>query len=195
MSSSWTPLCRLSSLDGDKENNAGDVLHALAPLQEAAGQGLAVIVVRHERKGAGRPSVSGRGSSAFTAAMDIVMSIRRAEGNARPTIRRIQALSRFDATPDSLFVELTDGGYVVLGDSAAVAVSEAEEAILGVLPVSEAEALTMEELIERSGKKRTTVQEVLKSLTDCGIERTGSGHKGGAFRYWRKPVSLLVADH
>ena len=182
-------------LDGDKENNSGDILKALDPLQAAAAQGVGVVVVRHERKRGGSVSVAGRGSSAFTAAMDIVMSIRRAEGNARPTIRQVRAVSRFDATPDSLFIDLTDAGYVSLGDSAAVAVSEAEQAIWDTLPNAEKEALTVDELITRSGKRRTTAQEALKGLTHSGIETTVSGKKKDPYRYWIRPVSLLPADH
>ena len=182
-------------LDGDKENNAGDMLRALDPLQEAAAQGLGVVVVRHERKGGGSVSESGRGSSAFSASMDIVVSVRRPEGNSRPTIRRLQALSRFDATPGSLFIELTESGYVALGDSAAVAVSEAELEILEVAPTCESEAITEKELLKRSGAKRTTIQEAIQRLEASGLRRTGEGKRGDPYRYWRQPVSLAPEDH
>src|SRR5688500_301346 len=39
-----------AGLSGDAENSAGHVLTALEPLQRAAAQGLAVIVVAHQRK-------------------------------------------------------------------------------------------------------------------------------------------------
>ena len=180
-------------LDGDKENNAGDVLQALEPLQEAAARGLGVIVARHERKGGGRVSVSGRGSSAFTAAMDIVMSVRRPDGNGRPTIRHIRALSRFDATPDSLFVELTDAGYVALGDSGAVAVSDAERKICEAAPTCAEDAVTEKALVAESGGKRTTVKEAIQSLQARGaLHRIGRGRRGDAYKYWVRPVALVT---
>jgi len=108
----------------------------MQPLQEvAATYNLAIIIVRHERKSGGQVGDSGRGSSAFAGAVDIIVSIRRVEGNIRPTIRELHALSRFDETPDVLVVELTeDDGYRALGDKAAVAESEAREAILEAAP-------------------------------------------------------------
>ena len=46
-------LGQFAGLLGDKENNAGDALEALRPLQRAANVGIAVVIVRHERKGGG----------------------------------------------------------------------------------------------------------------------------------------------
>lgn len=48
---------------GDSENNAGDALAAMLPLQEAAGNGIAVIVLRHDRKSGGLVGESARESS------------------------------------------------------------------------------------------------------------------------------------
>lgn len=81
-------------------------------------ESIAVVVVRHDRKSGGDVGDSARGSSAFGGAVDIVMQVQRNEGNSRPTIRVINALSRYDETPDQLVVELTEGGYVSHGDKA-----------------------------------------------------------------------------
>jgi hypothetical protein len=95
-------LPQWAGIHGDGENSAGEALAAMAPLQEAASQHhLAVVIARHERKSGGDVGNSGRGSSAFAGAVDIVLSLRRPEGNTRPTLRVIHALSRFDETPDS----------------------------------------------------------------------------------------------
>ena len=122
---------QFAGLKGDGENSATAALVAMQPLQEAAAtHSLAVIMVRHERKSGGEVGDAGRGSTAFAGAEDIIVSIRRAEGNSRPTIRELHALSRFDETPDVLVIELTHEGYVSLGTKAAVAEAEAREAIL-----------------------------------------------------------------
>ena len=94
-------LGQFAGVRGDAENNAGAALEAVAPLQEAAAvDGLGVIILRHERKGGGEVGDSGRGSSAFAGAVDVVLRLRRQEGGgARPGVRVLDALSRFDQTP------------------------------------------------------------------------------------------------
>ncbi len=92
-------VSQFAGISGDSENNAGAALDAMRPLQEASARdGLAVVIVRHERKSGGDVGVSGRGSSAFAGAVDVVLSLRRPEGHARPTIRVIHALSRSPPT-------------------------------------------------------------------------------------------------
>src|SRR5262249_11307685 len=99
-----------AGLRGDAENANGSQMEAAAPLQDAAARGLAMIVSRHERKGGGEVGESGRGGSAFSGAMDIVVSLRRGEGKTKPTVRLLQTLSRFTETPDSLVIDLTPRG-------------------------------------------------------------------------------------
>src|ERR671915_1661943 len=127
-------LGQFAGIRGDGENSAGEAHRAMQPLQEAAAKGLAVCITRHERKGGGEVGESGRGSSAFGGAVDIILSIRRAEGNVRPTVRVIESLSRFEETPDKLVIELTPEGYRSLGDATAFAEKEARESILDIMP-------------------------------------------------------------
>ncbi len=179
-------LAQFAGLVSDAENNAGDALLAMEPLQQAAAaDGLSVIVVRHERKSGGAVGDSGRGSSAYAGAADIVLSIRRSEGNSRATLRTIHGVSRFDETPDELVVEFTPEGYVSRGCTQDVARSEAQEAILAASPQSEAEAATLEELLAGTQVKRTTGQKAAQELWAAGrLSRAGNGRKGNPFRYW-----------
>jgi hypothetical protein len=180
-------LPQFAGLEGDGENSATAALEAMRPVQEAAAaHDLAVVMARHERKSGGHVGDSGRGSSAFTGAVDIILSIRRPEGNARPTIREIHALSRFDETPDVLGVELCEDGYKALGDSAAVAESEAREAILEAAPTSEAAAVNLTMLLMVTGLGRTTAQKAIEALLEAGkLRQVGEGVKGSPYRYWR----------
>ena len=180
-------LPQFAGLEGDGENSATAALEAMRPVQEAAAaHNLAVIMARHERKSGGQVGDSGRGSSAFTGAVDIILSIRRPEGNVRPTIREIHALSRFDETPDVLGVELGKDGYKALGDSVAVAKAEAREAILEVVPTSETVAVTFDRLREIIDLGRTTTQKAIDTLLGAGeLRRVGEGKKGSPYRYWR----------
>jgi hypothetical protein len=179
-------VSQFAGLRGDSENNAGDALAALQPLQRAAAAGIAVVAVRHERKGGGEVGESGRGSSAFAGAVDIVVALRRAEGKTRGTVRVLHALSRFDETPDELAVELTEDGYVALGSATDLANQEAERALLEHLPRSEADAQCMTHLLALlSNVKRTTAREAMDGLRTGGMmQRVGSGKKGDPYRYW-----------
>ena len=176
---------QFANLRGDSENDAGAALQAMKPLQEAAASGLAVMVVRHERKSGGEVGDSSRGSSAFAGAVDIVLSIRRPEGNTRPELREIHALSRFDETPPKLVIELTDHGYVALGEPHAVEARKAEEAILAIAPQTEEDAVAQDDLIKASEVKRSTGQRAIQRLIqDEKLDRVGSGKRGDPYRFW-----------
>jgi hypothetical protein len=184
-------LGRFAGLRGDAENNAGAADEAMEPLQQAAADGLAIVVLRHERKGGGEIGESGRGSSAFAGAVDVVLAIRRGEGNTRGTVRVIHGLSRFDETPETLVVELTEDGYVALGDESQVALREAREAIADELSD---EGATIKELqVRLPAVKRTTLQKALDELTAEGLAaRTGARKRGEPYRFLSAALSAEV---
>lgn len=185
-------LPAFAGIRGDAENDAGAALQAIEPLQAAAADGLAVVVVRHERKGGGEVGDSGRGSSAFSGAVDVILRLARKEQAPRPTIRTLAALSRFDETPPEIVIELTDEGYIVLGDEASVAFAEARDAILAGL--RDDDGLTMDEIVAELVAKRTTAQDAVRVLTETGvIERTGAGRRGDPYRYRRIRQTFLPA--
>ena len=165
-------LGQFAGIRGDSENSAESAQEAMQPLQEAAAaRGLAVVVTRHERKGGGEVGESARGSSAFGGAVDIIMSVRRPQGEARPTVRVIESLSRLGEAPDKLVVELTNDGYRSLGDASAFAEKEAMSAIVEQLPTNEESAIPTEEVVamlKELGIKRTVATEALKKLTTAG---------------------------
>lgn len=109
------------------ENDAGEWATAMAPLQDAAHDGLAVLLARHDRKSGGEVGESGRGSSQASGDVDIILSLRRPEGNQPKARRVIESLSRYAATPEKVVVELTEEGYVLLGDEEAVSLADAPE--------------------------------------------------------------------
>jgi hypothetical protein len=182
-------LGQFAGIKGDGENNAGAAQEAMKPLQEAASRGLAIGITRHERKGGGEVGEAGRGSSAFGGAVDIILSIRRAEGNTRPTVRVIESLSRFDETPDKLVIELTEDGYRSLGDASAFAEKEAMSAIVELLPTKEENALPTADVLDRlkdQNIKRTAANEALVKLADSEtIVKIGKGKRGDPYRYYK----------
>jgi DnaB-like helicase N terminal domain/AAA domain/Bacterial regulatory proteins, gntR family len=178
-------LSQFAGLTGDKENNSGDALEAIRPLQEAASEGIGVVVIRHERKSGGEVGDSGRGSSAFAGAVDIVVSLRRPEGNASKNRRLLQSLSRFHETPADLLIELTDEGYVALGEPGETAVKDAKDVIFAAAPQTETEALALKELVSAAKVSRQTAQRALDELVREGmLSRAGKGKRGDPFRYF-----------
>jgi hypothetical protein len=179
-------LPQFAGLKGDSENNSGDALAAMEPLLQAAADGLGIILVRHERKSGGDIGDSGRGSSAFAGAVDIVLSLRRPEGHGKKTLRVLHALSRFSETPADLLIELTESGYVSLGSASEAALKAAQDSILAIAPELESGAVDIKELSESAEVPRATAQRAAKKLEKEGIlSKVGDGKKGNPFRYFR----------
>lgn len=183
-------LPQFARIGGDDENSAGAAMAAMGPLQEAAARGLAVAVVRHERKSGGDVGDSTRGSSAFAGAADIVLAVRRPEGTAPENVRVIYGLSRFDETPAELAVELAeDGRYRVVGDASALSARLTREALLRELPGDEEAAVDTRALQEATG---TGASRALAELVREGLAmRKGKGVKGSPYLYWRSADSIL----
>ena len=171
---------QLARMPGDSENNAGDALTVLQPLQRAASKGLGVVIIRHERKSGGDVGDSGRGSTAFGGAVDTIISIRRPDGNSRLTLRELRAVSRFDGVPDSLLVDLEPDGYSVRerGDLVAEA---AEKAVHDFLAKRATSGATEEEIVEATEMPRATVKRALRALP--GVTMTGKGVRNEAYRF------------
>jgi hypothetical protein len=177
-------LPQFAGLPGDTENNSGDALAAMEPLQKAAAVGIAVVWVRHDRKAGGDVGDSGRGSSAFGGVSDILISLRNPEGKANKNIRILKAKSRFSETPSEFVIELRESGFVALGDSHYCALKNAKDLIIAALPDSETGALTFKQLARSVGVARTTLQRALAELVDEGkLGHFGTGKRANALRY------------
>lgn len=182
-------LPQWTGIDGDDENKAGAALKAIAPLRVAADAGLAVIVVRHGRKSGGDIADSGRGSSAFAGAVDILLSLRRVHGQGHDSRRSLEAVGRLDGIPPNLVIELVDREYVAVGDSANVTALDVRRAMLDFLPASRDDAMLIDEIRDRLRDigGRTTIQRALGSLEADGLTTSalGFGRGGRARGYWQ----------
>ena len=195
-------LSQCAGFTGEQESASGDANAALLPLQQIAHRlPLAVIVVRHDRKSGGRVGQSGRGSGAFTAGVDIVLHLGRPEGQGQPTQRVLTALSRYEETPAALLLDRIVSAHpsegvgaeskaayewVSLGEPRAIAHEQSETKILEVLPTNEADALTIDELVEATGCSRRTSQRVLVALATGGqMSRIGEAKRGNPYRYFK----------
>lgn len=179
-------FAQFARLTGDGENSAGEVLKAMLPIQKARDEGLAVLVIRHERKVGGGVGASGRGSNALSGAVDIILQLKRPEGSHPVNLRKIEAISRFDEIPAELTVSLTDGKYEVLGKSDAVAVPLAMKRVIECLTAEQPNKLSVKQLEKTTGLARTTLQSALEQLeSQDRVVRSGNGKKGDPILYQR----------
>jgi hypothetical protein len=174
------------------ENEAGEVLAAMRPLQEAAAAGLAVLVGSHGRKAPGRHGEAVRGSNAMTGAVDVVIEVERSSSFQEENVRVLRAISRYDQTPADLVVALTDDGYEARGDAAS-AKAEADasrvlEAVQGL------ERATTEELAEAIDLHKSVAAGIAKGLFERGeIGRTGRGVKNDPY-VWHSEIHSSQPD-
>jgi hypothetical protein len=181
-------LPQWAGLRGDTENDAGAALEAIEPLQQLAADGLAVLIVRHDRKGSGPVGESGRGSSAFTGAVDIVLALNRDPNDLRPTMRRLLALSRLTDAPPDLMLELVDGEYRVLGEIDAVKATALRELVFSLLPADGEEPIAPAALVDAADRDEATLKQALKGMlaeSPPAVTRHGQGRKGDPYR-WTK---------
>jgi hypothetical protein len=175
-----------------EENAAGEWAAAMSPLQDLAAAGRAVVIARHDRKGGGDIGDSGRGSSQASGDVDIILAVRRPEGNQPGNRRVVEGLSRYRETPEKIVIELTAAGYVLLGSVEAVAASEADAFVRSAIGSefrTNGIGPDLTELTALGDKldpkvRRTTISVALARLGATGeIAHSGGGKKGDPFRY------------
>jgi hypothetical protein len=183
----------IGKLSGIKEeNSAGEWAVAMSPLQDLAASGRAVGIARHDRKSGGQVGDSGRGSSQASGDVDIILALRRPEGNQSGNRRVIESLSRYRETPEKIVVELTDAGYVLLGSAEAVATADARLFVsdgLRSLGVGVPTETKEDDLVERGKLEsppvtRWAIRSALAAMVASGeIFRYGQGKRGDPFVY------------
>jgi len=172
-------LSKWAGLAGEEEQSSGSAMAVMTPLQRLAATGRAVLPIRHERKSGGATGEAGRGSSAFTGDLDVILSLRKVVGE--PTRRKLGAVGRHDATPDEVVIDYVDGEYRCLGDPHDVRKREQERGIVDALPATRAEQVTVEDINERVDGAATpqTVRRLLLRLMDEGVVCRAHGEVPG----------------
>jgi hypothetical protein len=174
-----------AEMRGDEENNSGRALEAMQPLRDAAASGLAVVMLRHERKAGGPVGNSTRGSSAFAGSADILLSLKPADGAAGTTRRLLEGVGRFDGIPAGLTLDLVDGHYVALGEGTDALVATTAERIHALL-VSEGGVLLADPIRQKLGLKKGTAGKALKLLVADGrlevVPGQGQTRRGKGYR-------------
>jgi hypothetical protein len=174
-----------SGLGEEQENDAGASYAVMKPLLRAADSGLAVWVLRHDRKAGGANGKSARGSNAISGAADLLLQLARV-GDNRPNVRKITYDGRFDAPPREQLITRTSQGYRLVGSN-----ETQRDRLLEVAPSSEREAEAPEWFMEQTGIGRDTTRGLLRELGAEGLlVELGTGLKSGKYRYYApQPVS------
>jgi hypothetical protein len=167
------------------ENDSGAIRETLEPLARLATQGVAVLLVHHLRKMGGDEGTQARGSGSLAAAVDIVLELRRYSKDT-PNRRLLECYSRFDETPASLMIELTEAGYQVLGDQEAVELADLQARVWDVLPADPTTAMTRDDLAEAAHMNRGMITKTLDAL-EAGGHRVcaGAGKRGDPHKFSR----------
>jgi hypothetical protein len=172
-----------------QEKDSGAMQAVMDVLQAATLDGLAVLLVHHQRKAPGEDGDALRGASSIFSATDLLVEVERLGADAPGSHRRLVALSRWPAPP-VLVVDrdVATGAWLVVGEAADRNESTAlgqRERILRAVPIGEPGATEAElaELLELDGRK---FGDSLRALVREGmIVRSGRGVRGDPYRYRR----------
>jgi hypothetical protein len=179
-----------AKLPKDGAKDASLINEAFRPLQAAAAEGLAVLLIHHERKGGGEAGEGVRDSGAIVASSDIILELGRLEG---PTARKLELLSRFRSTPGDFVFDFDKdtGHYTYRGtleefqDSQKEVEREAAARKLVALLPAET-GLTQKEVGEKATLGKSQVGELLNKAFGMGLaRRTGRGTRNDPYRYSR----------
>jgi hypothetical protein len=180
-------FAKFSKLKGAEENEAGPVGERLQLLSLVTQQyDIASAIIRHAGKDG-----NGRGSSAFEAEIDIVVSINRVGGNAPETQRILNGIGRYDEW--QRVVELTREGYVSHGDNQRVQFNRAVKLIMSVLTPTPETA--KQDILEanKEGISPATIDRALKWLTSKEQGSVGAKQQmhlqGRPWVYWKAAPS------
>lgn len=170
------------------ENDASEVVAAVMPLRALTRDGVAVVLIHHPRKGGGEDGQASRGSGALPGTVDIIVEFGRASpGDAHDRRRVLKCLSRFEDSPKEVVVELTDDGYIVIGDRAQSSRKDRQAEISALLPTTPP-GLTLDEIRAKWPSQpapgKSTVASDLEDGVASGLwSKTGSGYRGSPFRF------------
>jgi hypothetical protein len=174
----------LAGLGREEENDAGAIAERLRPLQEAAGQGLAVLLLHH-MNAQGAP----RGSTAFRGIADIELRLyRRTDSNGF----RLRSFSRYSTPPtlDGMLVE-EGGRYFYRARERAEASARVGSRSAGVdrrlwnaLVEAGPQGLTYAEIGKLDGLSVDIAKRRLPGWHEDGrVAPTGEGTKGSPYRW------------
>ncbi len=184
----------IANLIPGEENVSGAMLDFLLPLTAFTQRDVAVWLLHHPRKSDGGEGRAARGSGALPGFVDIMLEMRRHDGDPATRVRRLVAYSRYGETPPELTIELAEDGlsYKRLTSTLAASLSYLGKTILSVL-VGCHEALTVQEIAHNwpMGHEQPNIRSlhnVLRAGLNYWWVRIGNGNRSSPYRY--RPMTL-----
>lgn len=170
------------------ENDAGEVIEALAPIRNISTAGASVLLIFHPRKSDGAEATATRGSGALPGFVDAIVELRRYAPDDNTDCRRVlTAFGRFEQLPPERVIELGADGYTIIGDRAMAKAADITATILDLVP-STGGGLTADEIRSQWPSDPKPGNTKLRGLlnqgaTDRKWDRFGMGHKCDPYRY------------
>ncbi|MEQ9097338.1 MAG: AAA family ATPase [Phycisphaerales bacterium] len=172
------------------ENDASEVVHALAPLRNINNAGAAVLLIHHPRKGEGDQAQASRGSGALPGFVDAIVELRRFNPqDPADTRRKLTAYGRYPEVPPEMVLDLTPQGYRMLGQPGTLRSEGMQQIIEGLLP-GEPPGMTVEGVLEAWPEASRPSEIHLRRLLAKGTdderwERHGKGVRGDPHTFVR----------
>jgi hypothetical protein len=164
-------------LKEEEENHAAVITPMIQMLRRLTEDGIAVVLVHHDKKAGAYGVTRARGSGAFTASSDNVLHLGRVEGDRRK-VRRIECRGHFPEIPETSEINLTEACRYELWRSPI----ESATSVLRRQP-----SATVEDVAAASGVSIATAYRALKELRLTGVVSwRGEGTKADPHRYQLK---------
>jgi len=176
------------------ENDAGEVLEALAPLRDISAAGACVLLIHHTRKSEASHGTAARGSIAIPGFVDCMMELRRHGDDADDRRRLLSAWGRWPDIPGETVIEFDGESYTIVGNREQAARDDRESIILSVLP-SGGIGMTADEVRAEwpEQRKPSTTRlrgELVQGARQRGLWQIhGTGLSGNAYRFTLHPPS------
>jgi hypothetical protein len=180
-------LARLAGLVGDEENSAGKAAETTAPFGAAKVAGLAVAFLRHGRKSGGNVSDMGRGSSAFSGDVDVIVGLTQKGRN-----HKVMEVKGRLSEPFDEYLKYEGGTYVVTQNPKEVeAEGKDEEARTVITTILCSGRFTIMGIIKEAARSGVTLgrKQVTRLLED-GNQSGGGFHKIDG-KWGLRPVVLV----
>jgi hypothetical protein len=173
------------------ENDSAEMLKAVAPLQTLSVRGISVLLSHHPRKGPVVPGQAARGSGALSGYVDVIVEMGAvSRRNAKDRRRRLQAFSRYAATPPSWVIEWTADGadYLRLGPSAEPDLAHGWTVLQALLENADG-PLTRREILRHwpdsaaAPRKQTLWKWLDQLVKEARVLRDGRGSRNEPYKY------------
>ena len=183
------PLANLTPMRS--ENDAGEMLNTLLPLQRLTSRGMSVLLPHHPRKGAIVPGQAARGSGALSGFVDVIIEMQRISSrHTQDRRRRLRAYSRHDITPANWVIELAADGtdYLSLGMSAEPEFERVWPVLKGILeraegPMSRRDILREWPVVSAPPSHPTLCRWLSRAVKENWVAKGGNGTRRDPYRY------------